>query len=292
MDILITGCAGFIGSNLARALQNGNRLFGYDNFSTGRKENLKGVKIQLVKDISKLKPKIIFHLGMPSSSPIYRQDRYKIIDGIKVSIDVFELAKNAGAKVVYASSSSLYNGNAPPYREDMPIKITDFYTETRYFIERIAQLYSQFYGITTIGLRLFSVYGPNDAGKGKYANIITQFALAMAAGKRPVIYGDGRQTRDFIHVDDVVTAFLLAAKYNKTDIFNVGTGEEHSFNDVVAMINKFLKKNIKPQYRTNPIKNYVDRTWADTSKSEKLLGFKARYSFETGISRYLVRIMK
>ncbi len=292
MKILITGCAGFIGSNLAKALQTGNRLWGYDDFSTGRRQNLRGIKIQLVKNIAKLKPDLIFHLGMPSSSPMYRENRYKILDGIKTSIDVFELAKNSGAKVVYASSSSLYNGNIPPFREDMVIKITDFYTETRYFVERLAKLYSDFYGLTAIGLRLFSVYGPNDVGKGKFANVITQFAIDMANGRRPIIYGDGSQTRDFIHVDDVVRAFTIAAKYERTDIFNVGTGRETSFNQLVQMVNSILKTDIRPVYRPNPLKNYVSRTRADMTKSKRLLGFDAKIPFELGLRTYISTLLK
>jgi UDP-glucose 4-epimerase len=292
MKILITGCAGFIGSNLVKALQKGNQLFGFDNFSTGRRENLKGVAIKLVANIHKLKPDLIFHLGMPSSSPIYREDRYKVLDGIKASLDVFELAKATGAKVVYASSSSLYNGNIPPFREDMEIKVTDFYTETRYFVERLAKLYSDMYGIVAVGLRLFSVYGPGDAGKGRFANTLTQFALDMAKGKSPLIYGDGNQTRDFIHVDDVVRAFLLAKNYSKTDIFNVGTGIETSFNKMIAMLNFVLKKNIKPKYVKNPIKNYVDRTLADTSKAERILKFRAKISLEDGLSSYIPLLVK
>lgn len=287
MKILVTGAAGFIGSNLAKRLAGeGHELYGYDNFSTGLKENLSGIKIKMVESVFDTNPETIFHIGIPSSTPIYRNDRQKITGAVKVTIDVLELAQKNKSHVVYASSSSMYNGNSAPYREDMPVYVTDFYTEARYFIERLARLYSEFYGVTSVGLRFFSVYGLKDRGKKQYANIITQFMDLLREGKSPHIYGDGNQTRDFTYIDDVVDALILASRHKKTDIFNVGTGKEHTFNDVVGILNKILGKNVQATYSGNPLKNYVGRTLADTSKAEKVLGFQAKYSFEEGIRHY------
>ncbi|RLJ06720.1 MAG: nucleoside-diphosphate sugar epimerase [Candidatus Aenigmatarchaeota archaeon] len=292
MEVLVTGGAGFIGSNLVEKLAKRHEVAVFDTFHTGKKENLRGIKCRILKRPEAVRPKIIFHLGMPSSSPMYRENRYKLLECLEVSIRVFELARKTDSKIVYASTSSLYNGNKPPFKEDMPVIPTDFYTEGRYWVERLAKVYDSLYGLRSVGLRLFSVYGPRDARKGRYANIITQFALEIMRGRRPVIYGNGRQTRDFIHVEDVVRAFILASKYPKTDIFNVGTGEEHSFNDVVRLLNRLLGKNIKPVYKPNPIRNYVKRTLADMRKARRLLGFKARYGFEDGIKRYLEWLKK
>jgi len=292
MEVLVTGGAGFIGSNLVEKLAKRHEVAVFDTFHTGKKENLRGIKCRILKKPEAVRPKIIFHLGMPSSSPMYRENRYKLLECLEVSIRVFELARKTDSKIVYASTSSLYNGNKPPFKEDMPVIPTDFYTEGRYWVERLAKVYDSLYGLRSVGLRLFSVYGSRDAGKGRYANIITQFALEIMRGRRPVIYGNGRQTRDFIHVEDVVRAFILASKYPKTDIFNVGTGEEHSFNDVVRLLNRLLGKNIKPVYKPNPIRNYVKRTLADMRKARRLLGFKARYGFEDGIKRYLEWLKK
>ena len=106
----------------------------------------------------------------------------------------------------------------------MPIYVTDFYTEARYYVERLAQLYFQLYGVSSIGLRLFSVYGPKETFKGKYANTLTQFLWNMKAGRQPIIYGDGKQRRDLVYVSDVVRAFLLASENKmKIGVFNVGT---------------------------------------------------------------------
>lgn len=289
MKVLITGIAGFVGSNLARRLQaEGHELFGFDNFSTGKRENLAGLNVRMVESVFDVaKPEVIFHLGLPSSTPIYRNDRQKVTEAIKVSIDVFELAKITKSHIVYASSSSIYNGNEAPYKEGMPVHITDYYTEARYLVERLAKLYSEFYGVTSVGTRFFSIYGRGERGKGPYANIITQFMDLIKAGKSPEIYGDGSQTRDFTYVDDVVDALILASKHKKTDVFNVGTGASHSFNDVIDILNKILAKNVRATYKANPLQNYVGKTLADTSKAEKVLGFRAKYSFDEGIMHYM-----
>jgi UDP-glucose 4-epimerase len=160
----------------------------------------------------------------------------------------------------------------------------DFYTECRHAIERLAKLYNVFYGVKNAGLRFFSVYGPKEEYKREYANIVSQFLWSMRKDEAPVIFGDGTQTRDFTHISDVVEALLLAWKKNfEAEVFNVGTGVAYSFNDIVNILNKLLCKNIKPVYRPNPIKNYVAHTLADTTKAEKILGFKAKTPLEEGL---------
>jgi UDP-glucose 4-epimerase len=293
MKMLVTGAAGFIGSNLAEKLiENGHEVFGFDNFMTGLPQNIENLKIKMVADISDLKVDRIFHLGIPSSSPMYRAERSKILDAIDVTLNVLELAKKYNTHVVFASTSSIYKGNKAPYKENMKVYVTDFYTEVRYFIERLFELYNKFYGVTSVGLRFFSVYGKNDEGKKQYANIVSQFALEMIKGNRPVVYGDGSQTRDFVHVNDVVSALIRASEYNGTDIFNVGTGIEKSFNDLIVAVNKTLGSNINPEYMKNPLESYLDRTLADTKKTEKILGFKAGVPFEEGIAKHVAYLQE
>lgn len=169
----------------------------------------------------------------------------------------------------------------------MDIKVTDYYTEARLGIERIAKLYNVHFGIKSVGLRFFSVYGPKEKSKGKYANIVSQFLWEMEKGKAPIIYGDGKQTRDFVFVKDVIKAFLLLMDLDfEYEIFNVGTGKSHSFNDVVDILNYKLKTNLKPIYIEMPVKNYVDHTLADTKKI-KSLGYKSEYSLEKGIDKII-----
>jgi len=294
MRVLVTGGCGFIGSNLVERLINeGYSVTVFDNLSTGNIKNIEGFDVEFFMKpytyIEKLRRfDLIFHIGIPSSSPMYKEKPSLVGEAINDAITIFEYAKKAKCKVVYASSSSIYNGNPTPYREDMPIYITDYYTECRYAIERLAKLYNTLHGVKSVGLRLFSVYGPREEFKGRYANIISQFLWSMMKDKPPIIFGDGSQTRDFIYVSDIVDALMLAAeKYFECEIFNAGTGEAHTFNEVVDLLNKLLDKNIKPIYKPNPIKNYVYHTLADTTKAERVLGFKAKIKFEEGVSKLI-----
>ena len=292
MKVLVTGGLGFIGSNIAeRLVKEGHQVTIIDNMHTGSEDNIAAIKakVKFVKgdagELSRTGEKYdaIFHEGVYSSTPMYKSDPMLTARAIGDFISILEYAKTNGSKVVWASTSSIYNGNKPPHREDMPIFVTDFYSEARFEMERIAKLYNDLYGVISVGLRYFSVYGPHERSKGRYANLITQFLWDMKAGKSPLIFGDGKQMRDFTYVGDVVDANLLALKYQKTDVFNIGTGKSITLNEMVSLLNKKLKTNIAPQYKENPIKNYVQYTLADTKKAEALLGFKAKVSLEDGI---------
>jgi len=295
LKIVVTGGCGFIGSNLVeRLVKEGYSVVVFDNLHTGSLKNIEGLDVEFFNEpYSKLgeivpEAEVIFHLGIPSSTPMYKRNPKLVGEAINDAIEVFEYAKRSGCKVVYASSSSIYNGNKLPYREDMPVYVTDFYTECRYAIERLAKLYNILFGVKSVGLRFFSIYGPKEKFKKQYANIVSQFLWAMQRDEPPVIYGDGTQTRDFTHVYDAVEALLLAWKKNfECEIFNVGTGVAYNFNQVVDLLNKTLGKNIKPTYKPNPIKNYVYHTLADTTKAEKILGFKAKISLEEGLRSLL-----
>ena len=297
MNILVTGGAGFIGSNLVSALVKKHDVVLLDNLHTGNMNNLNNIKgkINIIKDSCinihnhTLNSDIdtIVHLGIPSSSPMYKENPLLVGSAINDAISIFEFAKDTGAKVVFASSSSLYNRVPTPHRENAKIRVTDYYTEARLSIERIAELYNTLHGVNSIGLRFFSVYGPNERAKGKYANIISQFLWKMQKGENPVIYGDGKQTRDFVFVNDVVQACTLAINKNMFGTFNIGTGKAHSFNDVMRILNNKLNTNIKPQYTKNPLNNYVKHTLADITKARDVLGYMPEYSLERGIKELI-----
>jgi UDP-glucose 4-epimerase len=300
MKALVTGGAGFIGSNLVEELvRRGEEVVIVDDFSTGSKENLKSVlgDVKIIRstcsEILKLKlPKIksIFHLGIPSSSPMYRENPFLVGEAINGFMSVLELAKRNESKVVYASTSSLYRDCPVPHREDVSAEPFDYYTEARIAMERIARVYWELRGVSSVGMRFFSVYGPHEKFKGKYANNISQFLWAMREGRPPEIYGDGEQTRDFVHVKDVVKACIKAAESDlECEVVNVGTGKETSFNRIVELLNKALGRSIEPKYTPNPIKNYVSRTLADLTKARKLLGYEPSISLEEGIES-LVRL--
>jgi UDP-glucose 4-epimerase len=287
---IVTGGCGFIGSNIVkRLIKDGNEVVVVDNLSTGSPNNvmeLNGKKITILKSINDLKGLDgefdgIFHLGMPSSTPIYRDDRGIIGKTATDTVTLWEFAKDKKLKIVYASSSSMYNKQEPPFSEDMPVIPTDFYTEVRLFIERLARVYYEFYGVKSIGLRLFSVYGENEKSKGRFANLVTQIEWARDKGETFEMYNEGKATRDFTHVSDVVEAFTLAMKSGLDyDIINIGTGISHTMNQIMEAIGL---KDFK--YVGNPIKNYVADTLADTSKAEKVLGFKAKVSVMDYIKR-------
>jgi UDP-glucose 4-epimerase len=295
MSILVTGGAGFIGSNLVEdLLASGKKVIVLDNMDTGSRSNLEDLgDLEVIEascvDSSKfnLKPEAIYHLGIPSSSPMYKKNPFLVGDAINGTIAVFELARSAKCRVVYASSSSLYSGLTPPHREDMPVQVTDYYTEARLAIERIAELYKRLFDVPSAGMRFFSVYGPKEKAKKQYANMVSQFLWEMMEGKSPVIYGDGTQTRDFTYVKDIVRALRLAMSSDYHGILNAGTGKAHSFNDVVTQLNEIMGSTIKQKHIENPIKNYVPHTLADTTNAEKVLGFRAKYSLENGIKELL-----
>lgn len=298
MNILITGGAGFIGSNLISKLIDGNNITVLDDLSFGRAYNFRkridkdidfiqcntGYIENLEKDFD-----VIYHLGMSSSSPMYMKRKKLLINTVSSMKHVLDYTKEHGSKLVFASTSSLYNGNTVPYHENMFIHVTDFYTEARLYCERLSELYANMYNLDITALRLFSVYGSNEVHKGRYANMISQFIWVMNDDKQPVIYGDGEQTRDFIHVDDVINAFMIAGnKIQKGfDIYNVGSGMCYSFNEIVEMISAEIGKNIKPVYVPNPIRNYVADTLADTNKAQNKLKFKAEIPLHAGIKNII-----
>lgn len=294
MSILVTGGAGFIGSNLVEALlADGEEVVVVDNMHTGSPANLEGLEgsLKLIRASCNdlpgldLQPEQIYHLGIPSSSPMYKANPLLVGEAINGFISVLETARRRGSRLVYASSSSLYSGLLPPHREDMTILVSDYYTEARLAMERMAELYHCLFGVPSVGMRFFSVYGPREESKKQYANMVSQFLWQMRRGEEPVIYGDGGQTRDFTHVDDIVRALRLAMASDYQGVLNVGTGRACSFNEVIGMINAQLGTDIKQKYIENPIKNYVRDTLADTGKCREVLGFQSRISLEEGIGR-------
>jgi len=303
MKVLVTGGAGFIGSNLAEKLAEEHDVTVLDDLYIGSKKNLNGHGIEFVEGsvmnealVNKVCKNCdyIFHNAAMSSSPMFKEQP-KL--GMEVNVfgfmNVMKAAMDNGVKkVVYASTSSLYSGNPLPYSEIQPVTAKTFYEASFRTREIVAQTYYFENDVSSIGLRYFSVYGPRESHKGQYANNISQFLWDMMKGKPAVIYGDGTQRRDFTFVNDVVSANILAitSKIN-FGIFNVGTGIGTSFNGLVALINKLLGTSIEPMYVDNPIKNYVHDTIADLSLVAKSLGYKPQWTLEKGI-KFLIDYYK
>ncbi|MGC8696697.1 MAG: NAD-dependent epimerase/dehydratase family protein [Conexivisphaera sp.] len=292
--ILITGGAGFIGSNLvADLVRKGNEVIVVDTMETGNVELLRGLDVEVYRmgahefyergDWREGGIDGIFHLGKPSASPMYRSDRNRIVELVRGTIAMLEIARELDVKVVSAGTSSVYNGLSPPHREDMPVQPTDFYTEARLFEERLSRVYELLYGVRWNELRFFSVYGPREEHKGKYANLITQAMWAGMRGEEFVIYGDGTQRRDFVYVMDVVDALERAMESERNGVYNVGTGRSTPLNDAVDLVETITGMRIRRKYVPNPVKNYVMVTEAYVENARRDLGFSARTSLEDGI---------
>lgn len=304
MKVLVTGGAGFIGSNLTEALvAGGHSVKVLDNFSLGKMDNLTGVKnkieiidgdirdFELVKKATK-NVDIIFNQAAASSSPMFLND---LRNAVSVNVDGFinllnACRANGVKKLIYASTSSIYGNSKPPLREDMKTVPVNFYSSSKLLNEHLAILFGREYGLETIGFRYLSIYGPHEKAKGIYANMASQFLWAMQRNEQPVIYGDGSQTREFTYVKDVVNANILAMNSKKNldgEVFNVGTGKSASLNDIVFMINKLLGKSIKPKYVKNPVKNYINAQLSDISKIKKFLDYRPKYSLEEGLKEVI-----
>jgi UDP-glucose 4-epimerase len=295
MKFLVTGGAGFIGSNIAqRLIADGHEVAVLDDLSFGRKTDIPNVIFSrgdvrdnalvdaLCKDVNG-----IFHNAGKSSAPMFSPDPKEGVDVNTMGfINVADAARKYDLPLVYASTSSIYSKCPPPHREDQHVSPGSFYEYTMYAREAAAKLYTELYGLRLVGLRYFSVYGPNEDHKGKFANNITQFLWDLIEGRPPIIYGDGTQTRDFTYVSDVVEANILAMNSGlKGEVINVGTGLSTSFNDMFAILKRELRSELSPKYIPNPLKNYVAHTQADTIKARRLLGFSAKVSLEEGIKK-------
>jgi UDP-glucose 4-epimerase len=291
-SIIVTGGAGFIGSNLVEALSKDNSVIVLDNLHTGSRDNISGPVKSGVKflkkdarDIGEIKEKVscIYHLGFYSASPMYRENPHLVAEVIDGMISVLELARKNDCPVVFSSTSSIYNGIKPPHREDVIPGVTDYYTEGRIEAERLSELYYRLYGLNVSAMRFFSVYGFHEDAKHGYANLATQFMKAMIKNEQPVIYGDGTQRRDFVFVTDVVDALLKASTSKGFEVYNVGSGVNYSLNELVDKINNLLGSSISAKYIEMLLKNYVMETLADTTKASRKLGFKAKIDLDSGL---------
>jgi UDP-glucose 4-epimerase len=295
--ILVTGGGGFIGSNLANYLASENDVIALDNGYLGTPENVNSnveyidqsvLDQDLPTDVD-----VVFHIAALSSYAMHEENPTK---GARVNVEGFvnvvEQARDDGCDtVVYASTSSIYGDRTEPSPEDMPVAVNTGYEASKLARERYAEYFHNHYDLSMAGMRFFSVYQGMEEGaeghKGDYANLIAQFADDIANGRQPEIWGDGTQTRDFTHVNDIVRGLELAADHELTGIYNLGTGEQYSFNTLVERINEALGTDVEPVYEENPIPEdvYVHDTMADASKMREATGWEPEISFAEGVKR-------
>jgi len=294
--ILVTGGAGFIGSNLANELAADNDVVVVDDGYLGTPENLDdGVEFHetsVLDDDLPTDVDVVFHLAALSSYAMHEEDP---TTGARVNVEGFvnvvEQAKADGCEtIVYASTSSIYGSRTDPSPEDMDVTVNTGYEASKMARESYAEYFSNHYDLTAAGMRFFSVYqgyGGAEEHKGEYANVIAQFADDIANGEAPKLYGDGEQTRDFTHVSDIVRGLVLAAEHELDGVYNLGTGDAYDFNTVVELINDELGTDVEPEYVENPIPEdvYVHDTCADPSKMREATGWEPRIDFEKGIRR-------
>lgn len=297
-NCLVTGGAGFIGSHLVeRLLKEGCRVTVIDDLSEGKwanlpkHQNLVKYEGSILDNISKIVAgqDVIFHLAaLPrvQRSIKYPRETHDVnVDG---TLNLLLAARESGIKkFVFSSSSSVYGDQDQlPFTEDMKPNPMSPYALHKLIGEEYCQLFSKLWGLETICLRYFNVYGTRMSPDGDYANLFPKFIKLMSQNKIPVINGDGEQRRDFTYVSDVVEANLLAAESDiKDGVFNIGQGRSFSVNEVTAIINKFMGKNIKPIH--GPAVIEPRSTLASRTKARKFLGWEPKVKFEEGIKTML-----
>ena len=292
MKILITGGAGFIGSNLSLTLQKNNSITVIDSLLSGNTKNLEGFQGNLIIDditsMNLLKSfkdiDVIFHQAAITDTTVSDEKRMMEVN-VRGFRRILDLALKKSATLVYASSAGVYGNGKCPMREDQELSPQNVYARSKLLMDEIAIKYKD--KIRVVGLRYFNVYGPREGYKDKAASMIYQLAQQMKAGKNPRIFKYGEQSRDFIYVKDVVDANIKAMKAKKSGVVNVGIGVATTFNRVIEILNEVLETSYEPEYFDNPYSFYQDETRADIKRAEKLLGFKARYNIEEGIRDYL-----
>jgi ADP-L-glycero-D-manno-heptose 6-epimerase len=292
LEVLVTGGAGFIGSNLTLELEKlGHKVTALDNFSSGREKNLRGFGGNLIiADVSrpiKFNEKFdaIFHMGA-ITDPRYENDNEiynKNIEGFRLML---RLAQRDKSKFIYASTANLYGNGSIPMKETQKKDIITKYGASKLKTDVMASfLVTEMY---IVGLRYFNVFGQRESGKGRTASMIYHLYKTMKDGKNPRLFKFGEQKRDHIYVRDAVNATIKALDAS-SGIYNVGTGIATSFNELVGILNETLRTNLEPEYFDMPYdpRTYQANTQADTSLAEKELGFKARYSLRKGIEDYM-----
>ncbi len=297
-SVLVTGGAGFIGSHLTKRLLNeGCRVTVIDDLSEGKWENLPihpnlvKVKASILGNISNIvaQNEVIFHLA---ALPRLQRSLAKPWQTHKVNVDgtlslLLAAKKHKVKRFIFSSSSSVYgNKNKIPFKENMMPNPLVPYSLQKLMGEEYCQMFSNLWGLETICLRYFNVYGPRMNPDGQYANLIPKFIKLLRQNKTPIINGDGKQVRDFTYVSDVVEATLLAAESSLSgEIFNIGSGKSISVEEVASAINHLMGKNIKPIH--GPAVIEPRSTLASRTKARNLLSWKPKVKFEEGLKTML-----
>jgi nucleoside-diphosphate-sugar epimerase len=302
-DVLVTGGAGFIGSNLTETLlQKGHFVRVLDDFSTGKRENLIFDKaypsLEIVEgDIRDLGTcqkavegmKYVFHQGaLPSVQRSVEDPETSNAVNAGGTLNILLAAREKGAKrVIYASSSSVY-GDTPtlPKHEEMPCDPLSPYALQKYIGEQYCRLFYQLYGLETISLRYFNIFGPKQDPNSLYSAVIPKFIDALLQGRPPIIFGDGEQSRDFTYIENVVQANLLAmsAGHLHGEAINIACGERTSLNQLLNVLKKILGSKLSPSYQ-EPQQGDVRHSLADIRKGKEMIKYEPKVGIEIGLKK-------
>jgi len=308
--VLVTGGAGFIGSNLTEALlEKGHRVRVLDNFSTGKRENLIFDEIyplidmmegdirdlptcqKAMKDID-----YVFHEAALASVQRSVEDPLTSHSvNVEGTLNILLAAREEGVKrLIYASSSSVY-GDTPtlPKREEMPVNPLSPYALQKYIGEQYGRLFFELYGLETVSLRYFNIFGPKQDPNSIYSAVIPRFIDALVTGRSPVVFGDGEQSRDFTYIDNVVQANLLAmsAEHLNGEAINIAYGRRVSLNQLLDVLKEILESKISPIYQ-EPRAGDVRHSLADIQKGKEILHYEPQVGIEKGLKNtvdYFVR---
>lgn len=305
--VVVTGGAGLIGSHVVDLLVDGQRdgTFGeivvFDDFTRGRLDNLSSAlefgRVDVVegdiRDVAAVDGVIdgadlVFHLAAIRITHCAEDPRLAMEVLGDGTFNVVDAARRAGvAKIVASSSASVYGmaDEFPTAERHHPYNNRTLYGAIKTFNEGLLRSYHDVYGLDYVALRYFNVYGPRMDVHGKYTEVLIRWMERVIAGERPIIFGDGTQTMDFVYATDIARANILAAHADVTDdVFNVASGTETSLNELAEALCRAMGSDLEPEYGPERSVNAVPRRLADTSRARELLGFRAEVELDEGLS--------
>ena len=302
-NFVITGGAGFIGSNLTLALQEkfpDAHLTVIDDFRSGNFKNLTGYRGDFVAenlatfdwrekfgDPSAAGLDAIFHLASITDTTLHDQF-VQVHDNVESFRRLLNFARPTKTQIIYASSAATYGAVTHASVESNDAAPANVYAFSKVIMDNIARRAAA--GSPDwiiVGLRYFNVYGPREAHKGVPASMVYHLAQQMKAGKRPRIFKHGEQKRDFVYVKDAVEASIRTLDAKTSGIYNLGTGKARSFNELIDVLNKCLATNFQPEYFDNPHAHYQNFTQANITSARSALGYEPRFSLEDGVRDYM-----